>query len=129
MPGIKLILERGISEQPQSSMQIRENKYLLDEAARSIYKGLNLLSEHMTDMDQLSSLLADKVTMRFFGAVDPSANPSPMRQVSRGGRGLPMPKHTHNKPSCCEDHSRSRSPSPIMLQSSPEPKPIVVEQV
>jgi hypothetical protein len=75
LPGIKLILERGISEAPMSSVKVMENKYLLDEAARSIYKGLSLVCDFFTDVDMLSSILADRISVTYFGKSQASTSP------------------------------------------------------
>jgi hypothetical protein len=53
-----MILERGITEIPQTTHAIKENKILLDEASRAIYKGLALISDFLGDVDQLADILS-----------------------------------------------------------------------
>lgn len=114
MPGIKLIIERGVSEKPVTSTNLLDNKYLLDEAARSVFKGLSLILDFYADVDMLSSVLSDRLAADYLGR-NGSPNSSPIRAMSRGGRGLPIPMANEQLATAYRNgsplRSRSRSPS------------------
>ena len=114
MPGIKLIIERGVSEKPLSHTKLLENKYLLDEAARSVFKGLLLIADFYADVDLLSSVMSEQITQGYFSKTA-SPSSSPIRAISRGGRGLPLAVHNEQLANAYRNGSplrqRSKSPS------------------